>query len=126
MYCVVESAGRAAIAEDMLEYVAQDAPGPTTKAVDGIDVGRAQAEDGTADDVELPKLEVDEVATDELLVIEEVKTPLVDVLVPEVAKDVRDAEPETTALAAEIAFRIVASTQEVFGVVYPVNEFAKT
>jgi hypothetical protein len=45
MYCVVESAGNAAIAEAMLLYLAQDELEPTTYAVDGIVVGRLHIEE---------------------------------------------------------------------------------
>ena len=42
------------------------------------------------------------------------------------AEEAADIELDRTTLAAEIAFRTVGSTQEVFGVVCPVKEFAKT
>lgn len=51
MYCLVESTGRAAIAEANVLYFAHDPLGPTTKAVDGTDVGRSQVAVGDIEEV---------------------------------------------------------------------------
>ena len=92
--------------------------------------------------MELAKLDVDEEAIDEalrldedddgtyeLLALDEAEWLFVDVLVAlvlEIAEDARDVELEIITFADEIALRTVGSTQEVFEVVYPVKEFAKT
>ena len=74
-------------------------------------------------------LDDDEDTADEPLILDKVERLFVGELVAlalEVAEDLRDDELEITTLADEMAFRVVESTQEGFGVVYSVKELAKT
>lgn len=147
---MVESAGRAAIAAPMLELVAHDPLGPTTKAEEGIDAGRVQVKDGSTEVVELvgevvgiDLVEADDTEKDEAdregrleLDVASSETELVDQeVLAEVDVKMLDVEEETaldetefvaTMLAFTIACNTVASTQLAIVVVYPENACAKT